>query len=169
MPDAETQPHGLHPDPAGDTVNNCFVSPTRTRRSGEGSMASTPGPSSPVRRGELVGPVGENGSGKSTLMHIIVGLMREDAGAIALSGQVGYCPQIPLLYDKLTATEHLRLFERPYGMTDVLVSAHAELLPEELAVSRYRRRLVQELSGGTRQKAEPGDRAPPRPGRARPG
>jgi len=96
--------------------------------------------------------VGENGSGKSTLMQIIVGLMREDSGAVSVSGRLGYCPQIPLLYEKLTVTEHLRLFGRVYGMTDALLSAQAELLLQELAFSRYRKRLVQELSGGTRQK-----------------
>jgi len=42
-----------------------------------------------VRRGELVGLVGENGSGKSTLMKIVVGLLERDGGAVERSGKLG--------------------------------------------------------------------------------
>ena len=55
-----------------------------------------------VRAGELVGLVGENGSGKSTLMQIIVGLQRADAGGVEPPARLGYCPQQPMLWDKLT-------------------------------------------------------------------
>src|SRR5262245_18828666 len=63
-----------------------------------------------IRRGELVGLVGENGSGKSTLMQIIVGLLKRDAGAIERPRRLGYCPQIPMIWDKLTVAEHFELF-----------------------------------------------------------
>lgn len=55
--------------------------------------------------GELVGLVGENGSGKSTPMQIIVGLVRRDAGDLRRPERSGYCPQQPLLWDKLTVSE----------------------------------------------------------------
>src|SRR5512145_1442592 len=60
-----------------------------------------------VRSGELVGLVGENGSGKSTLMKIIVGMLKPDAGTVEYHGRVGYCPQTPQLWEKLTVREHL--------------------------------------------------------------
>src|SRR5688500_10583416 len=63
-----------------------------------------------VRPGELVGLVGENGSGKSTLMQIIVGLLARDGGTLSVPGRLGYCPQQPLLWDKLTVGEHFELF-----------------------------------------------------------
>ena len=76
------------------------------------------GASLEVRAGELVGLVGENGSGKSTLMQIIVGLLGADAGAVERPERLGYCPQVPMLWDKLTADEHFDLFARAYGLAD---------------------------------------------------
>src|SRR5918995_3783788 len=63
-----------------------------------------------VRPGELVGLVGENGSGKSTLMQVIVGLLARDGGSLSVLARIGYCPQQPLLWDKLTVDEHFELF-----------------------------------------------------------
>src|SRR5215213_2801247 len=76
------------------------------------------GASLAVRPGELVGLVGENGSGKSTLMQVIVGLLAGDAGTLSAPGRLGYCPQQPLLWDKLTVDEHFELFARAYALDD---------------------------------------------------
>src|SRR6516162_7135235 len=69
-----------------------------------------------VCRGELIGLVGENGSGKSTLMQIMVGLLGRDGGSVWEEGRLGYCPQQPMLWDKLTVDEHFELFARAYGI-----------------------------------------------------
>jgi ABC-type multidrug transport system ATPase subunit len=106
-----------------------------------------------VCRGELVGLVGENGSGKSTLMQILVGLLGRDAGRVWLeSGRLGYCPQQPMVWDKLTVDEHFDLFARAYGVDDDARERAVEGLLSELQFERYRRYRVEELSGGTRQK-----------------
>lgn len=110
------------------------------------------GASLDLDRGELVGLVGENGSGKSTLMKIIVGLLEADAGTVARSGRLGYCPQIPLLWEKLTVAEHFELFARAYELGESDASEAVLRLLEELRFSRYRDYRVEELSGGTRQK-----------------
>ena len=73
---------------------------------------SSKGASLEVRPGELVGLVGENGSGKSTLMQIVVGLLRRDSGQLERPDALGYCPQVPMLWDKLTVDEHFELFAR---------------------------------------------------------
>jgi len=104
-----------------------------------------------VRRGELVGLVGENGSGKSTLMKIVVGLLERDEGVVERSGKLGYCPQVPLLWEKLTVDEHFELFARAYELEAATASA-AESLLGELQFERYRSYRIEELSGGTRQK-----------------
>ena len=105
-----------------------------------------------VGAGEVVGLVGENGSGKSTLMKILVGALAADRGQMNVSGRIGYCPQEPLLYDRLTCDEHLELFGVAYGMdTDAIKTAGASLYTT-LGYERWRTTRVEELSGGTRAK-----------------
>lgn len=105
-----------------------------------------------IGAGELVGLVGENGSGKSTLMQIIVGLLERDAGAVERPARFGYCPQVPMLWDKLTVDEHFDLFARAYGLDEGAASRATDALLTELDFARYRGYRIEELSGGTRQK-----------------
>jgi ABC-type multidrug transport system ATPase subunit len=110
------------------------------------------GASLEVLPGELVGLVGENGSGKSTLMKIIVGMLGPDAGMVDMRGTLGYCPQLPQLWEKLTVSEHLELFTNAYGLHRERAAASTERLLDELAFRRYLDYRVESLSGGTRQK-----------------
>ena len=105
-----------------------------------------------IEPGELIGLVGENGSGKSTLMKIIVGMLARDGGSVELRGRLGYCPQQPLLWEKLTVAEHFELFASAYSLDDAAAATAQERLLNELQFERYRRFRVEELSGGTRQK-----------------
>jgi ABC-type multidrug transport system ATPase subunit len=105
-----------------------------------------------VRSGQLVGLVGENGSGKSTLMQIVVGLLKRDDGEVDRPERLGYCPQIPMVWDKLTVAEHFALFAKAYGLGEAASREAQEGLLEELQFARYRSYRVEELSGGTRQK-----------------
>ena len=102
--------------------------------------------------GEVVGLVGENGSGKSTLMKVLVGALEADAGVVEISGTVGYCPQEPLLYERLTCDEHIQLFGVAYGMEPPAIVAAREALYDSLGFARWRSVQVAELSGGTRAK-----------------
>jgi ABC-2 type transport system ATP-binding protein len=102
-----------------------------------------------VQPGEVVGLVGENGSGKSTLMKILVGALRPDSGTVDRPARFGYCPQMPLVYGRLTCDEHFELFGRAYGLsTNEERAARAELY-ETLGFGRYAGTRADQLSGGT--------------------
>jgi ABC-type multidrug transport system ATPase subunit len=102
--------------------------------------------------GEVVGLVGENGSGKSTLMKILVGELEADGGRVWIGGRIGYCPQEPVLYERLTCDEHLELFGVGYGMDASAIAAAADDLYSTLGFGQWRETRTEELSGGTRAK-----------------
>jgi ABC-2 type transport system ATP-binding protein len=99
--------------------------------------------------GEVVGLVGENGSGKSTLMKILVGELAADAGTVTRTGVLGYCPQEPLVYGRLTCDEHFDLFGHAYGMPDARAQQSRHGLYAALGFERYAKTRADRLSGGT--------------------
>lgn len=103
-----------------------------------------------VRPGELVAVTGENGSGKTTLLKIFTGLLRADGGEILVGGRLGYCPQDPHLFERLTVAENFAYFAAGYGVGDW--RAAAELWLERLLFRSQLDTVVGDLSGGTRQK-----------------
>lgn len=102
--------------------------------------------------GEIVGLVGENGSGKSTLMKILVGALARDGGSLSRDGSLGYCPQDPVLYERLTCDEHFELFGRAYGLSDTELEAARAELYATFGFERWADARVEALSGGTRSK-----------------
>jgi ABC-2 type transport system ATP-binding protein len=72
-----------------------------------------------VRQGEIFGFLGPNGAGKSTTIKMLVGLLRQDSGSITVNGfdniadllsvkkSIGYVPDEPMFYEKMTALGYL--------------------------------------------------------------
>jgi ABC-type multidrug transport system ATPase subunit len=99
--------------------------------------------------GEVAGLVGENGSGKSTLMKILVGALSADAGTIARTGKLGYCPQIPLVYPRLTCDEHFDLFAHAYRLPAHVAEASRQGIYTSLGFEQFAASRADQLSGGT--------------------
>ena len=86
-----------------------------------------------LHAGELVALVGPNGAGKSTLLSILAGALEPSSGRIERSARVGWAPQRPALYGRLTPRENLELFARldgrpappDLGLPDTLASTHS--------------------------------------------
>ncbi|HEX2044420.1 MAG TPA: ABC transporter ATP-binding protein [Gaiellaceae bacterium] len=105
-----------------------------------------------VRGGETLALVGPNGAGKSTLLSILAGALAPDEGAVTVATpapRVGWVPQRPAQYAKLTPRENLELFARLEGVTEPDARARRLLelleLPDDDRVSS-------ELSGGNQQR-----------------
>jgi ABC-2 type transport system ATP-binding protein len=103
-----------------------------------------------ARPGELVGVIGPNGAGKTTLLSILAGIQRPDEGSIEAPAKVGWVPQQPAIYNKLTVEENLRLFARLERCPEV-----DSIVARMLDLTDLRERagsLVGELSGGNKQR-----------------
>jgi ABC-2 type transport system ATP-binding protein len=103
-----------------------------------------------LRSGESVALVGPNGAGKSTLMSILAGALRASEGSLSVTGaaKVGWLPQRPAHYGRLTALENLVLFARLENSEDPERRA-AELL-ERFSLPSDRQSAY--LSVGNRQR-----------------
>jgi ABC-2 type transport system ATP-binding protein len=101
--------------------------------------------------GEKLAVIGPNGAGKTTLLQILAGVTEPTAGTVSLRPQeVGWIPQHPALYGKLSVAENLRLFARLERVADV-DGAVARMLEQ----TGLRERAGDEaslLSGGNRQR-----------------
>jgi ABC-2 type transport system ATP-binding protein len=116
-----------------------------------GAREALRGVSLSAARGELVAVIGPNGAGKTTLLSILAGILEPDAGSVTgIRGEIGWVPQQPALYGKLTVAENLSLFARLERITDPAGAVERML---ELSDLRDRARdQVAELSGGNRQR-----------------
>jgi ABC-2 type transport system ATP-binding protein len=102
-------------------------------------------------RGELVAVIGPNGAGKTTLLSILAGIQRPDEGTISVAPErVGWVPQQPALYGKLTVEENLTLFARLERAPDT--RATVERMLELTDLHDRAGDQVGTLSGGNRQR-----------------
>ncbi len=108
-----------------------------------------------VRAGEVVAVIGPNGAGKTTLLGILAGTMPPSRGEVTRPPRdVGWVPQQPALYSKLSVAENFRLFARLERIGDP-EAAVARML-EQTGLTERAGDPVSRLSGGNQQRVNIG-------------
>jgi ABC-2 type transport system ATP-binding protein len=101
--------------------------------------------------GEVVAVIGPNGAGKTTLLSIIAGSQSPSAGTVTPEPErVGWAPQQPALYSRLSVAENLDLFARLEHVADP--AATVERMLAQTGLSERAEDRVGHLSGGNRQR-----------------
>ncbi|SFG48189.1 ABC-2 type transport system ATP-binding protein [Halobacillus alkaliphilus] len=117
-----------------------------------------------VQPGEIVGLIGLNGAGKSTTIKHIIGMMEAKDGEVSINGtsfeknpeeyrqQLGYIPEMPILYDELTLFEHLELTAMAYNVPEDLFKKRLDPLLKEFRMEKKLKWFPVHFSKGMRQK-----------------
>ena len=129
-----------------------------------GKFTAVDGISLQVSRGELFGLLGPNGAGKTTTMRMIAGILQPTSGSVLVGGvdmlarpleakaRIGFIPDRPFVYDKLTGGEFLRFAAALYGQQGPAIERRIDELLEMFELSRWKDELTESYSHGMRQK-----------------
>jgi ABC-2 type transport system ATP-binding protein len=117
-----------------------------------------------VRRGEIFGFLGPNGAGKTTTIRMVAGVLQPTSGRILVGGndlsaepelakrRIGYIPDRPFLYEKLSGGEFLRFVAGLWGRDGQATEDRANRLLELFNLRDWKDALIESYSHGMRQK-----------------
>jgi len=117
-----------------------------------------------VRQGEFFSFLGPNGAGKTTTIRMLVGLLKPTRGRALIGGfdigrdhiaakrLIGYIPDHPYLYEKLTGREFLAFVAGLYGIRDREARMKADRLMDLFGIAETAHDLIEDYSHGMRQK-----------------
>ncbi len=121
-----------------------------------------------VSKGEIVGLLGPNGAGKTTTFYMIVGMVKPDEGKVFLDEQditgipmykrarmgIGYLPQEASVFRRLTVEDNINAVLEMMKMNSKEKKEKCEKLLEDLTITKIRKSLGYQLSGGERRRTE---------------
>ena len=117
-----------------------------------------------IPEGEFFGFLGPNGAGKTTTIKMMVGLLKPTSGALTIDGHdimenpvqaksvLGYIPDRPFIYEKLTGREYLEFVADLYGMDSRLAADRSEKYLEFFDLAEASDELIEAYSHGMKQK-----------------
>ena len=117
-----------------------------------------------VQPGEIHGFLGPNGAGKTTSIRMIAGLLKPTSGRIVVNGHdlaenpegakrsLGFIPDRPYIYEKLTAGEFLHFHAGLYGMSGDGLDQRVREMLELFELGRWENELVESFSHGMKQR-----------------
>ena len=129
-----------------------------------GTFTAVAGIDLEVPRGELFGFLGPNGAGKTTSLRMIAGILKPTSGRVEIGGidmaedpvsakmKLGFIPDRPFIYEKLTGAEFLRFVAGLYDQEGERVEHRARELLALFDLEEWRDELVESYSHGMRQK-----------------
>jgi len=117
-----------------------------------------------VEKGELFGFIGPNGAGKTTTIKVIAGILAPSSGTVTVAGidmqkqpeaakrKIGFIPDRPYLYEKLTGMEFLRFTADIYGVPDRIFGKKVQENLEMFSLSDWSDELIESYSHGMKQR-----------------
>jgi ABC-2 type transport system ATP-binding protein len=117
-----------------------------------------------VPKGQLFGFLGPNGAGKTTTIKLLMGLLKPSNGTITINGlnihedpvkakaMVGYIPDRPYIYEKLTGMEYLEFIADLYSLEKEVVRPRAMKFLEFFDLKESANELIEGYSHGMKQK-----------------
>ncbi len=129
-----------------------------------GNLVAVDGINLKVDSGEAFGFLGPNGAGKTTTIKMMAGLIKPTSGKVVIDGWdlaehpkqakqvVGFIPDRPFLYEKLTALEFLRFIAGLYNFTSNGVEGKIDYLFGLFGLTDWRNELIESFSHGMKQR-----------------
>jgi ABC-2 type transport system ATP-binding protein len=129
-----------------------------------GAFTAVNGVSLEVPPGEIHGFLGPNGAGKTTTIRMIAGLLKPTSGRVVVNGHdlareperakasLGFIPDRPYIYEKLTAGEFLRFHAGLYGVDGAGLSGRIREMLGIFELTRWEDELIESFSHGMKQR-----------------
>lgn len=117
-----------------------------------------------VKKGEVFGFIGPNGAGKTTTIKMMGGILEPTKGTVSIAGinmqdapekaksKIGFIPDRPYLYEKLSGMEFLKFTADLYGVSEEAFQPAAHEILKDFSLADWADELVESYSHGMKQR-----------------